>query len=68
VLVHCPVELISALEGRTAYLWYGEERFELGQFDAEGKAVGELPAGVEITASDFAQGKVKLEEPRPAEE
>ena len=63
VLVHCPAELISALEGKTVYLWYGAERVELGQFDGEGKAIGALPAGVDITASDFAQGKVKLEEP-----
>jgi hypothetical protein len=68
VLVHCPAELITALEGKAAYLWYGTERFELGQFDGEGKAIGELPAGVKITASDFALGKVKLEEPRPAQE
>jgi hypothetical protein len=64
VLVYCPSELITALESKTAYLWYGAERFEVGQFDGEGKAVGELPPGVEITASDFAQGKVKLEEPQ----
>jgi hypothetical protein len=63
VLVHCPAELISALEGKTVYLWYDGERVELGQFDGEGKAIGALPDGVEITASDFAQGKVKLEEP-----
>jgi hypothetical protein len=68
VLVYCPTELISALEGQTACLWYGTERFELGQFDGEGKAIGELPAGVDITASDFAQGKVKLEEPRSIDE
>ncbi len=68
MLVHCPAELIAALEGKTACLWYGAERFELGEFDGEGKAIGELPPGVEITASDFALGKVKLEEPRTAEE
>jgi hypothetical protein len=68
VLVHCPAESIPALEGKTASLWYGAERFELGEFDGEGKAIGELPPGVEITASDFALGKVKLEEPPTAEE
>jgi hypothetical protein len=63
VLVHCPLELIASLEGKTVYLWHGAERFELGQFDGEGKAIGVLPAGIEISASDFAQGRVKLEEP-----
>ena len=63
VLVHCPPELVGRVQGETAYLWSGSERFELGQFDAEGKALGMLPAGIEITLSDFTQGKVKLEEP-----
>jgi hypothetical protein len=44
-------------------LWKDEERFELGQFDAEGKAIGTLPAGVEMSAADFTQGKVKLQAP-----
>jgi hypothetical protein len=41
--------------GRSVYLWYGSTRFELGQFDADGKALGTLPAGIEITLSDFAR-------------
>jgi hypothetical protein len=65
VLVRCPLELIAALQGETAYIWNGEQRFELGQFDSEGKAIGLLPAGVEISVSDFAMGRVKLEEPPP---
>jgi hypothetical protein len=64
VLVHCPAELIGTVEGKAVHLWYGDERFELGQFDSEGKAIGELPAKVKITAADFSLGKVKLEEPR----
>jgi hypothetical protein len=64
VLVVCPPELVTVVEGRTVYLWSGSDRFELGQFDAEGKAIGSLPAGLEITASDFAAGKVKLEAPQ----
>src|SRR5271155_908434 len=48
VLVRCPPELAEALQGETAYLWNGTERFELGQFDSEGKAIGILPAGIEI--------------------
>jgi hypothetical protein len=68
VLVRCPMEMTAALEGKTVYLWYGAERFELGEFDGEGKAIGALPAGVEISASDFSQGKVKLEEPPQTEE
>jgi hypothetical protein len=63
VLVHCPPELIGKVQGETAYLWSGSERFELGQFDTDGKAIGMLPAGIEITLSDFTQGRVKLEEP-----
>jgi hypothetical protein len=65
VLVRCPPELIAALEGETTYIWNGSQRFELGQFDSEGKAIGILPAGIEISLSDFAMGKVKLEEPPP---
>ena len=63
VLVQCPPELIDTLQGEIAYLWNGNQRFELGQFDSEGKAIGTLPAGIEISASDFALGNVKLEEP-----
>jgi hypothetical protein len=63
VLVTSPAALIADVEGKTVYLWSGSERFELGQFDAEGKALGTLPAGIEITASDFALGTVKLETP-----
>lgn len=67
VLVQCPPELIEAVQGETAYLWNGAQRFELGQFDAEGKAIGTLPAGIEISLSDFAMGNVKLEEPPAGE-
>jgi hypothetical protein len=63
VLVQCPPELIESVQGETAYLWNGAQRFELGQFDVEGKAIGTLPAGIEISPSDFAMGNVKLEEP-----
>ncbi len=66
VLVRCPPELVSLVQGESAYLWNGEARFELGQFDSEGKAIGTLPAGIEISQSDFAMGKVKLEEPGPS--
>jgi len=63
VLVRCPAELAQALIGQTVSLWTGSDRFELGQFDAEGKAIGTLPAGLDISFSDFASGKVRLEEP-----
>jgi hypothetical protein len=65
ILVHCPPDLIGQLKGETAYLWNGTERFELGQFDADGKAIGTLPAGIEITLSDLSSGRVKLDEPAP---
>jgi hypothetical protein len=68
VLVRCPPQMIKAIEGETAYLWNSAQRFELGQFDSEGKAIGTLPAGIEISLSDFASGKVKLEEPPPTPE
>jgi hypothetical protein len=67
VLVQCPPELIESVQGETAYLWNGAQRFELGQFDVEGKAIGTLPAGIEISPSDFAMGNVKLEEPPAGE-
>jgi hypothetical protein len=68
VLVQCPADIVASVQGETAYLWNGSERFALGQFDTDGKALGTLPAGVEISLSDFKQGKVKLEEPSsPAE-
>ena len=63
VLVICPAGLADSLEGQMAYLWRGTERFELGQFDAEGKALGALPAGTTVTAKDFTSGRVKLEVP-----
>jgi len=63
VLVRCPLERIESIRGETVYLWNGAERFELGQFDSEGKAIGTLPAGIEISLSDLAVGNVKLEEP-----
>jgi hypothetical protein len=71
VLVRCPPQLIEQVQGKTVYLWSGVVRFELGQFDADGKALGTLPAGIEITLADFAKGIVKLEAPsggEPSEE
>jgi hypothetical protein len=55
--------LIGQVQGQVAYLWNGTKRFELGQFDIDGKAIGTLPAGMQITLSDFATGNVKLEAP-----
>jgi len=63
VLVQCPEQLLESVQGRIAYLWNGAERFELGEFDADGKAIGTLPAGIEITLADFATGRIKLEAP-----
>jgi hypothetical protein len=63
VLVRCPPEMIGQVQGGTVFLWYGTMRFEIGQFDVDGKAIGTLPAGIEITLSDFAKGTVKLEAP-----
>jgi hypothetical protein len=63
VLVRCPPQMIEQVQGKTVYLWSGAARFELGQFDADGKALGTLPAGIEITLSDFAKGIVQLEAP-----
>jgi hypothetical protein len=68
VLVRCPPEMIGQVQGGTVFLWYGSTRFELGQFDSDGKAIGTLPAGIEITLSDFAKGTVKLEAPSGQED
>lgn len=67
VLVKCPEQWVESVQGRIAYLWNGTERFELGEFDADGKAIGTLPAGIEISLSDFTTGRVKLEAPDVAE-
>jgi hypothetical protein len=67
VLVQCPERLIGCSEGRSPALWKGALQFELGQFDADGKAIGTLPAGVDITLADLAQGQVKLQEPSSAD-
>ena len=63
VLVQGPDRLREQLVGQTVYLWSGRTRFELGQFDADGKALGTLPAGIEISLADFTSGNVQLEEP-----
>jgi hypothetical protein len=61
VLVRCPTGLIESIEGRIACLCRGAERFELGQFDSEGKAIGTLPAAVDLVLSDFSRGNIRLE-------
>jgi hypothetical protein len=63
VLVRCPPELVEVITGKTVFLWAGCVRFELGEFDSEGKAIGTLPAGLDISLGDFASGHVKLEAP-----
>lgn len=63
VLVTGPPELTKLIAGKSVFLWAGSERFELGQFDSEGKAIGTLPAGLDISLGDFASGHVKLEAP-----
>ena len=68
VLVRCPPDMIDQVQGKYAYLWSGASRFELGQFDVDGKAIGTLPAGIEITLADFGAGSVQLEAPGPSED
>ena len=65
VLVQCPVKWAVCLEGETVFLWLGPERYELGQLDADGKAIGFLPAGIRVTMADFSSGVVRLETPAP---
>ncbi len=60
--------MIAQVQGKTVYLWNGTARFELGQFDADGKALGTLPAGIEITLADFTNGRVQLEAPGSRED
>jgi hypothetical protein len=69
VLVQSPPDILPYVQNRTVYLWNGSQRFELGEFDIDGKAIGTLPAGVQISLSDFASGKIRLEEPdRPPQD
>jgi len=68
VLVRCPPEMIEKVAGKSVYLWSGTSRFELGQFDVDGKAIGTLPAGIEITLADFATGSVQLEAPSSSDD
>jgi hypothetical protein len=68
VLVRCPPEMIEYVQGKSVYLWSGTLRFELGQFDVDGKAIGTLPAGIEITLADFATGSVQLEAPSSSDD
>lgn len=63
VLVQCPEQWVGCIQGRIAYLWNGTQRFELGEFDADGKAIGTLPAGIEMTLTDLASGRYRLEAP-----
>jgi hypothetical protein len=63
VLVRSPSELLRHVQNETAYLWNGWKRFEFWQFDPDGEAIGTLPSGAQISLSDFASSKVKLEEP-----
>jgi len=63
VLVRSPLESIADVAGETVYLWSGAQRFEIGDFDGEGKAIGTLPAGIEISLLDLAGGRVKIELP-----
>jgi hypothetical protein len=63
VLVVSPPELIQEMQGQTAFLWNGSDRFELGEFDSEGKAIGTLPTGIEISLSDLTTGRVKFDGP-----
>jgi hypothetical protein len=63
VLVRCPERWLGGVQGRMAFLWNGEVRCELGEFDSDGKAIGTLPAGVEVTLNDLTTGRVRLETP-----
>jgi hypothetical protein len=66
VLVRCPERWRGGVQGRMAFLWNDAVRFELGEFDCDGKAIGTLPAGVEVTLIDLTTGRVMLETPAVA--
>ncbi|HEY0801617.1 MAG TPA: hypothetical protein VGD54_12295 [Steroidobacteraceae bacterium] len=66
VLVQAPLDRIAWVQDKTAFLWKGAERFELGQFDADGRAYGSLPVGVDVTLADFTGANIRLEEFGPA--
>jgi hypothetical protein len=46
LLVECPIELIEACRGQTVRVAAGGQWIELGQVDVDGKATGDLPAGL----------------------
>jgi hypothetical protein len=63
VLVQAPQRLVGKVTGARIYLWSGNERHEIGELDAEGKAIGVLPIGLQISGKDLLAGRVMLEEP-----
>jgi hypothetical protein len=63
VLVQAPPEFAARVNGAEVFLRSGDRRFPIGHFDADGKALGTLPVGFEISPADLAAGRVLLEEP-----
>jgi hypothetical protein len=48
LLVECPSELIEVCRGRLVQIAIGGRWFEIGEIDRDGKAAGNLPAGLEF--------------------
>ena len=48
LLIECPADLARLVEGETACFFVAGRRIELGQFDADGKVTGALPASIEL--------------------
>jgi hypothetical protein len=63
VLVQAPPQLAARIAGSRVYLWHGSDRHEIGELDADGKAMGVLPVGLQISPADLVAGRVMLEEP-----
>jgi hypothetical protein len=48
LLVECPVELIEVCRGQPVHVQAGGAWIELGEIDVDGKAMGDLPEGIEF--------------------
>jgi len=63
LLVECPVELIDVFKGQPVHVATGGQWIEIGEIDIDGKAMGDLPTGIEFKPPfGFRVGKL-AEEP-----
>jgi len=48
LLVECPADLIELLRGQKVHISVGGRWTEIGEIDADGKATGDLPEGMDF--------------------